>query len=610
MPHNADVDFSDDKFVKEYLGLISRKGSLKKPALRHDNYHFTVIHTEDMSVHLIGDKPVRLLDDYRPNEPPEVYNYRINIYEPFTLSSAQKIINTIDKIKNNSNFAINFPEDTPIKNEEDTLKVYTEENYPVYGSLLKWIFDVVLECDLNDPNALVCFIPFKPTEDDSDFFEPIGKIFRSDQVIDYSLDEYYTILLDEKSLIKKGNINVWEGLIYLVFTKNEIIEYRQTAETNGVKIFSQEVLFEHEFDEVPVFFLGGSYMQKTFPPVFKSFISGILPFWNAAIRQQSDLDAQFVQHMYLERVEIEVECDAEGCQAVEGESFSHGIVREGSCISCNRCKGSGFIQGRSPYGVTKVKKEELGDNPQIFPGTEYITKPTEIVTVTIDYIKSLVERGFAAVNMEVADRVPLNQSGRAKEIDREDRSNFILKISDNLFDNIIFNSYRLVNLWRYNQLLNGDKEKLKENMPVINKPTNVDVATINTMNQEMVSLKEAGISDETFSVLEKDMIDKRFVNNKAQRQFLNAVIELDPMPNKREDDKMAILASRGVSQLDYVISSNMKPFILDAVAKDKEFFSKTREEKLAILTTFAQAKIKTTEPIEITDPNGSTEGNS
>lgn len=610
MPHNADVDFNDEKFVKKYLREISKpeRPTKSKGPLRHENFDFTVIHTEDMSVHLIGDKPVRLLDDYRPNEPKDVYNYRLKIYEPFTLSSAQKIINTICKIRNNSNFAINFPKDVPIPDPEDTLENYTENNYPVYGSLLKWIFNVVLECDLNDPNALVCFIPFRPTEDPTAFFEPIGKIFRSDQVIDYSLDDYYTILLDEKSRIKKNNITTDDGLIYLVFTRNEVIEFKQTAVENGVKKFDQIQLFEHNFDETPVFFLGGTYMQKTFPPVFKSFISGVLPFWNAAIRQQSDLDAQFVQHMYLERVEIEVECDAIGCQFQESEGF-HGITREGECKICQRCNGSGFIQGRSPYGVTKVKKEELGENPQIFPGIVYPIKPIEIVQTSIDYIKSLVTRGFASVNMEFAEQIPLNQSGKAKEHDKEDGNNFILKISDNLFDNIIFNSYRLVNLWRYFQLFNEDKNKLKENMPIINKPTNVDVTTINTMNQEMASLKEAGVSDETLSLLEKDMIDKRFANDKFSRTFLQAVIELDPMPNKREDDKMVILANKGVNQIDYIISSNMKPFLLMAIEEDEEFLSKPRKEKMEVLTKFAEEKVKEATPIKITNQDGSTEGN-
>jgi len=593
------LDFTDEALVSKYLKAVSKK---TKP-LRHAHYYDNASHANEMAVHLLGTTPAELLEDYRPNEPQEVYKYRLRTYQPFTKSSAQKIINTISRIQNNSNYTVNYEEPPSKLKEGEDIKTYLEQKFPVYGSFFKWVFSIVLEADMSDPNALCCVYPIKPTKEKTEMFEPIGHIYRSDQVVDYELDQYYTILSDEQSEFGTAKR---KGKIYIVVTKSEIIEYRQTGEKSGEPLFTKEVLYTFGFDMTPAFFLGGNFLQHSFPPVFESFISGILPFWNASIRMQSDLDAQFVTSVYLERAEIEIECDAPGCQFVESEGY-HGILTtEGECQRCTRCKGEGFITGRSPYGVTRVKKEELSDKPQIFPGVEYITKPIDVVQLLREEIKSLIDRGFSAINMDILNKVGENQSGIAKTIDRGDFNNFLLKISDNIFDNIIHNSIKYINQWRYGLFL--ERSELKENLPVINKPTNFDTMTISMINQEIGELKNSGVSDETLSMLEKDLVDKKFSNDTLKRSILDSIITLDPMPNKAEDDKMTILANRGVTQEDYIISSNIKPFILRALEeKGTEFFDMKLTEKMDIMKEYASEKATSLPPIPIVTDGGSQE---
>lgn len=595
MPHNTQIDFTDESIVTKYLELLDKK----KQPLRHENYDFSVEQAFNMAVHVDGLSPGKLLEEFRPNEPIDIHNYRLDIWEPITKSWAKKIINVAKKIKMSGNWKVDHPKPENAIPEGETLEDYTETNYPQFRSLSNWVFNVSMKQDFIDPNAVVVFMPIDEPREDTDFFKPFGRIYRSDQVVDYDHDNYYTILLDEKSRIKDKD----DGNIYLVVTSDQIIRITQIGREGNKNIYEQEVLYEHNFGETPAFLLGGDYATDTFPFAYVSFISDVVPFWNKAIRQESDLDAQYVQHMYLERVELEVDCD-NNCYFDEQEGLHVVRVQDGECITCHRCKGTGKIKGRSPYGVTSVKKDEMGvDRNQIFPGVEYIDKPIDIVTKAEERVDSLITKGLATLNMEFLSKVPLNESGKSKEVDREEVSSWLSDVSDNIFDNILANSYKYVNMWRYFILFNGNKERLKDNLPIIHKPINFSVITDEIIAQQMNSFKNAGVSDETLSIMESDLIDKRFSSDIERKKLLKAVLDLDPMPSKTEEDKMTILANRGTTQENYIISSNIKPFILEALGEDDGFLEKSRDEQLDKLKEMA-GRLMPQPQTPITDNNG------
>ncbi|MCZ7372539.1 MAG: hypothetical protein O8C60_02590 [Candidatus Methanoperedens sp.] len=547
-----------------------------------------------MGIHIMGHKPEKLLNSYRPNEPKDVHNYRLDIYEPITKGEAKRIINTIGKIQSESNYSVSFPiAPTAIQQDED-IETYCRINYPYFQDVHIWAFDVALKQALIDPNSLAVFMPTDEDISDNEFYKPFGKIYPCHNLIDYSLDLYYTLLLDEKSLIKKSGQESYTGLIYIIVTSTQIIKVIQVGEERDKKIFKTEILFNHNFGECPVFFLKGDYIQNTFPPCWESYISGVLPFWNKAVRLDSDLDANYVQHLYLERVEIQVECDG-GCRFDETQKNYVTQLQNGDCVTCARCGGSGFITGRSPYGVTSVKKDNISNVPLEFPGVEYINKPTNIVELAEKKVKELIEKGLASINMDVLNDIVADQSGIAKTIDRDDLNSFLSKIADNMFDNILKNSYRYINLWRYNLLFNGNKEKLAANLPIINKPTAFDVTTASMITAEMQAAKASGVSNETISEMELDVIDKKFPNDKERRNLSRAYIELDPLSGLTETEKSEMAMTGGTTKENLIISIHIKHFILNAIEENPNFLLLSRKEKIEKLTEMARIMI--TSPI-------------
>ncbi len=577
MPLSKRLNFQEEGILSSYIsGLVDEK-------IFHINYAGNVEQATEMGVHLKGDKPIDLLTTYRPNEPEEIRNYRLEIFEPITEGEGKRIVNVLSKIQQSSNFSIKFPEQTNVP-EDETLEAYTTENYPHFGSLTDWAFNVALKQDLIDANSLVVVMPLVIPEDNVSFLKPFTFIYRSDQVLDYGLN-YYTILLDEKNVVDDVALNVW-----LIVTDTQILKLKQLSPTDLGKV-EVEILFQFDFGEAPAFFMKGDYRAETIPFAYNSFVSGILPFWNKAIRMDSDLDAQYVQHLYTERVEMEVGCDA-GCHrdADEGIHMTVRLVNgEERKSVCNKCGGNGWSNGRSPYGVTSVRKDALEgvDSGGEFPGVTYIDKPTDIVDLTQNKIDKLISQGFQSISMDIIDKVGDNQSGIAKTIDRSELNSFFNKVSDNLFDNILFNSYKFISLWRFSVV--GDPV-----MPTINKPTVFDTANIPMLVNEIEQLSKAGVDT---TQLELDLIDKKFPNDTDKQKFNKNIINLDPLSGKTEDDKTDIKLNGGVTQEQYILSSNIRGFILDAVNKDIDFLDKPRDVKQAALLELARRQI--IQPIEI-----------
>ncbi len=568
------IDFTEDNELKKYIEWLHDGG-------KHNNYQKSVEHAAEMGVHIDGDAPGELINSYRPNEPAEVHEYRLSIYQPITKSASARALNVINRINNTRYYSLEFPKQP--KRVQDTLQNYCLVNYPQFGSVINWAFDFALREMLGDPNGVVIVRPINLEQPDNELPEPFTFSYRSDQLIDYVPGEYYTVLLDEKAPIKTGNSIEYTGNIYNVYTKTQLIEFVQIEKGDKYKT---SVLLEYDLPQPPAFQYGGEYVKSSWPFCYESFMSGVLPFWNDAIREYSDKQATFVQHVYLERVEMQVRCDAK-CSPKTELNGVYGIGHGDDCKKCTRCSGSGFISGRSPYGVTVVKDSAMDPDKNIeFPGVKYIEKPTDIVELLTDDIKHLIEKGYDAINMELLNNSGANQSGKAKTIDRSELDSYLLTVSNRIFS-IIADSITLINYFRYNTLLPNDYNAY---LPSINKPTSFDVFTADLLAEMLKSAKASGLNAHLVDELEKDYVNKQFGNNEALRQKHTLYIELDPLSNVSEEDKFTRLANGGVTKISYIVSSNIKQFVNKAIAAGG-FEQMERAEQIELLNKYAQEQL-------------------
>lgn len=596
MPHLFEIDFTNPEEVTAYVKRITAR----EHPLRHENYDMNVLHAEEMSIHVKGANPGELLSRYRPNEQAAAHTYRLEVYEPVTKADTKKVINVLSRIQNSKMFSIKFTDPASKIKEGESLEIYTTKKYPFFDNVMDWIFRAVLKEDLADPNAVIAFKPINTPENDTELLEPYGFIYGSWQVLDFRMDEYYTILTKEKSDIKEGTQTVSKGTVIDIYTKNQIIRVFQIGEI-GKNDFAWEVILDHNIMTVPVIPLKGEYIENTLPFAYESYISGILPYWNKVVREDSDKDAAFVGSIYPERVEMEIECTNGECKA--GKITIENRDGNTKIKICPDCGGSGFTLARSPLTETVVRrKSNLEGEEPIFPGIEYIQKDTDSVRLLKEEIEDNRLKGFASINMEFLANVPLNQSGKAKEVDRAELNSFISLISDNLFGNILFNSYRIINLYRYKVLL-GDK--VDENLPEISEPKNFDVLTAGVITQEIAAATQAGLSPMIIGQLEKELIGKRFAGTQGLKIF-DAMSKLDPLPGKNTDDKSMMLAQRATSLVDFTISENINQFVLRAIeqfkGKEEGFLDMERKRQIGLMQQYANEIIGKTQGSQRPEP--------
>jgi len=538
---------------------------------RHANYRTVADHAHDLSVHFYGKKPVKLLEEHRPNEQEEIKDYRLKIWKPITKSLADKVINTVNKILNPRYFSVKFPEKFPsqLVDEQYQLPTYLA-NYPVYGTIWNWLKETFLRKDFADPNALVCILPKYIDVEETEQFKPIAKIYSSENVIDFSYGEYYIIQLPEDD--KKGEIIYLDGNFYNKY-------YYSGTEVKLV------MSYEHGFGEPPAFFCGGQVANNRKGYFYESFVAGVQAHWDKVVEMTSDKDGSIVNHLYPERYEWQTECDhCDGSGHTEVTHDEVGVpLPEGKAhrVKCHHCEGTGKVTARGPYGAYVISANALNpDSPIPTPPVEYITKDLEPVTKLSEEITAEKEAGFSAINMEILNRVGENQSGVAKVIDRQDLDAFLLRISGHIFDYVLPELMKFTSYWLYSSVMDTDKIDAYLGEIKVSKPVEFNVLSIDNLVEEYNRAKEVGANANYLKNIESEIINIKYARNEEERKKNMLIVQLQPFPDKTVDDLMTAKSIGAVREKDVILNQNIDMIVDKAIVEDDKFLEKTQDEQL------------------------------
>lgn len=572
---------TEGKEFQDYLSDLIKDNSKH----RHTNYDATVEHAEEMAVHAWGEKPEKILSEARPREDSAVKKYRLETWEPITQSYFDKSIYILQKIFSLKVFSISFPpQPGGVKLKEDeTLEHYTRKMFPLFDDIFNFFSEVLLKQMIADPNGVITVVPTLYKIKQDQFQKPNVVLFNSSQILDKQEGEFYVFRDPEKVKLKNNR----EGAILHLFTINDIVTYEQTEDNKFIEV----ARYTHNFGIVPAWTLGGVTDSRSYPYYYLSFFNAALPYWNKAVRHESDLDGAIVNHLHPQKWEMTIDCEH-----VEGGSPCNGgliyVEKINKSVPCSKCHGSGKISVKSPFDVYQINSDKLqmmdGKSP-IVPPAGYITVPTEIIEALDAKIEKNLEKALSAINMDIVNKIGENQSGKAKEIDRTELHSFMQKVSDYVYDNHILNAFYFINRYRYGVLFG---KKTDDYLPTISKPTSFDILTIQDVTEELSKAKENNSSPIYLEALERDLIDKRFGANEDIKTRAMLCIDLDPFPARSIEDKMNMKLNQTVSNKDLVISDNIVKFVKMALEEYPDFPEKERNEQNEILKGYADELIK------------------
>lgn len=555
-------------------------------------------HAEEMGVHLSGIKPETLLRRVRPREDPLITQYRLESYEPTTVSTLGKALAITGKIFNPKLYGIKAAENT--KGKE--LYEYAVVNYPFFNSVVNFLASYALKRDLEDPNGIFIAEPGElPLIEDGTAIDPTKQlnpvmgIYRCSDIW-LTTSEYILLFL------KKGEDGQKKYWVFKYVDKVAIYEFElYTVNSQQYQIdLSYEYL--HGFGELPVWKMGGEFDDKN-PGLYKSFFYPSVPFLNKAITAESDLDGAFVNHLHPIRWEVAEECEFVD-RTGDGEfPCQNGLISSpGGQRICPNCRGTGRKSVQSPHQIYQVSKDKLSDpnarNYDTAP-TGFIDVPTKATELLDQRVDKLHEKALSAINMDIVNEIGSNQSGEAKAYDRSELNNFLNKVRDLFYDVHLPNIFYFFGKYMF---LNISPEELDKIEPTIIKPVEYDILSTSEMTEQLKVGKDSGINASYQDAKQLDIQNKDFQNHPEVLMFLNLALLLDPCSQANSSDLDLAVARGTISKNRAIIHDNIQEFIRRALEEDPKFKDKTYIEQMDVLESYAddmQSDIKDEQKIEI-----------
>lgn len=567
---------------------------------RHMFYEQAVEIAESMCVHANGEYPKKLIEERRPHESELVTKYREKIWKPMTKSVFTKVFSELQKIRKSSDWSVKYErldEFTKIR-EEESLEEYCENEYPYFRSLTNWCFSDLLRQILIDPNGVVVVKPIEKEIEVTGFLKPFANLYGSKQIIKFVPEDYLVLRLDEACEYRAGNTTRL-GRSIVIVTTIEFLRYDQIDDKGTFDLVEQ---WNHGLNMLPVVPLTGVLIKSNWPQfLYESRIAGMIPYLDEAIREYSDLQAAKVLHIHPERWEfIQRECpDCRGTGVIPNPKWHEGCDASVSptcgCVN-SECIGGYLANG--PYSkliVRPVNNATEGGSQLPNPPAGYIEKDVQIVKLMDEGIRQHKYDALAAINFEFLAETPLNQSGKAKEVDSEALNNTVHSIAEDIvavMDKIML----IIATYRYSALYSLDE--IQEMLPTINVPERFDILGSSRIMTEIASAKTNDANPIIKSALEIDYAAKRFNGDQDIYDFVTLVLSLDPLQNISEDAKMSRLSNKGITLESYVISSNIEEFVKRALEEEEDFGKWPANEQREVLKKYAQEVVESNEPKE------------
>lgn len=598
--------YGEDEFNDVLVNII-------KSDYRHPLYAECVRLEREMSVHIYGHKPVELLGRVRPGEDDEIKRYRLDNYEATTKAPAGKAIKIISKIFNPNLMSIVWPTENA---NALKLKDYTTFYYPVYNSLVTYNKDVTLKKMIADANGLMAVKPQRIPQNDAERVKPVVVIYGSEKIWNWDLDHYLiNIGIEDNPKGRFYTFEYYDRMMWLKFQAH--MEGSEKLIVDELETYATNFLNKEGEPEIPAWRLrGNSIACDDGEVMFESFFADAKPNWNLAVIHESDVLGAYVKHMNPQRVIIGEECAHE--KMIEGINYrcNHGILRgvdksnpHGPSLNwgtCDVCNGLGRVAS-SPYEDHIVLKQKFDEEGVRIEPVGYVNVPVEATKMLQERSKEMIHEGSSAINMAIEDEVGENQSGVAKTIDRSAQSDTIYDIGSVMYDVHMQNQYYFIN--KYMNSINDGAGGLNTdaNLPQINKPTRFNIESIAELVGNFKNGKESGLDRNFLQAKMKEILKRDLDTNPELKEYYTAIMDLDPLFGLTTDDIDSQLAKGTIRKTDVAIHFNLKPFVDQAVGKDRKFLTKTKEEQLKVLQGFAEELVKAEEPeITMPDDSGST----
>lgn len=572
---------------------------------RHAAYDETVDIEHHLAFHIDGFKPPRknvnknvanlmkglgmlltenpyfdlLIDERRPGETEVVQIHRRKIYASITKEPCFKVISSLNKIVRSDDWKIDYSKSDTIEPEDENLEEYCEKNYPKFASVTNWIYTFAIKKILSDPNGFMVVLPLDFEVESNEFFKPFANYVSSTNTLFYEPGKMIVYKSDKVEELKLGN-TVMTVPVFMIVTDEGVWKVVQKNKKGDMDLTE---LMTYDMD-LPVVVNGGvidNIINNI--PIFNSFLNPMLPRLDEASREYSDMQAEVLLHIHSTLAVIQ----GTDCNMCKGTGK---VIKPGKQPAvCGDCKGRG-ASAVNPYEQIVVRVRDIDKQQLPFPPAQYITKNTDIVKIQDVRVDNHIFKALSSINMEFLAESPLNQSGKAKEVDKEELNNFVYSVAFHLVKNVMDPIYKIISDFRYKEI-RPDQAARNKLLPLIQVPEHFDLLTENALLDQINSAKEAGIDATIIQEMQVDYVNKKFRDSPEIRKQLIVSLEMNPFPTASSEELIELEMNRDITKEDAVTAVYATYFVQKANEADDKFLSKSFEERLEIIRDMTNEKI-------------------
>jgi hypothetical protein len=451
----------------------------------------------------------------------------------------------------------------------------------MYDSITNWIFSRLLRSYLIDANGMVALQPYQMIlPDASEYLKPVPVIYDADDVYDYVQNSHVLLKSDEKvKMYNSRNSYSSDGCVYYVI---DTVKIQRWVQTGTKEQFAIEREYLHNLGYLPVYQTFGVITDTSMEGILaESRIAPMLPYLNEMAREYSDLQAEVVSHIhstfwYYAAVD---------CTACKG---SGKLTRseDNAKIQCSGCGGTGKKKiALNSYEAIALPPPEPGSPANIpTPPAGFIQKDTDMARLQNERVDAHGYRALSSMNMQFLDSSPLNQSGLAKEVDRDELQNTVHSIAEDLV-RIADSVCKTIIDMRYGEVVSNPDQRA-ELYPVIVVPEKYDLLTSSLQVDALTKLTQAGVDSTIIQAAQLDLAAKMFSADPAVKNRVMMNTELDPLAGKTHEEISMGLMNQTIREIDAIIHDNKKSFI-DRAMEENNFMGLSRADKMAILERYA-----------------------
>lgn len=430
--------------IKTVLERITIDGKLPRD-MCHEYYEASKEIKEDIAK-VFGDEYPDYLNVNRPREKKDQKTYRSKIYRNTFKGFRDKQIGRLDYIPESDDFSVVWPQGKQAKK----LMEFDKGNFNEKLNFQDWFFDFVKTEFVDDPNSVLVFVPETIPASDSEPYLPKAELIPCENVLQFRKGKYCVLRSMKEVMVKNIETGKMEnnGLLLYFFDHESFTVVKETSRASRDRalkstfeiwglsreyaVDSTELLifqpFMHHCKGMPARKIGMKRLKQNGKgeELFASTVTNALEHIKDAQARYSDIQVEFNYHVNSQEYRVATRvCQHQECNKgkVPVRNKQHEIIGHDTCPNC---QGTGFDIGGSALDFilySMPKKEGFTDNasgsvPPV-PGG-FIPRPIESVRELVAEYKRKTEEAYADVHMQFHNRTPLVESGKSKEVDREE----------------------------------------------------------------------------------------------------------------------------------------------------------------------------------------------